>query len=90
MKGFVENDFTTIAEFFNQAVWIAIELKNMEQGKKLKGFHYMCTIGLNVHPNLVQLKPNVQIFASSFPTIGFDESEMVYNAQYDFDADIAA
>jgi len=89
-RGFLEHDFATVAEFFDRAVNIAIHLKNTEQGKKLKGFRDMCAVGPTVHPDLVRLRADVQTFASSFPTIGFHESDMVYNAQYDFDAHIAA
>lgn len=89
-RGFKEDDFAMVAEFFDRAVKIAIELKNTEQGKKLKGFREMCVVGPSVHPDLVQLRADVQSFASAFPTIGFDESEMVYDAEYSFDVDVAA
>jgi len=37
-RGFKEDDFSKVAEFFDRAVKIANDLKNTEQGSKLKGF----------------------------------------------------
>ena len=78
-RGFQENDFVQVADFFDKAVDIAVELSNTEQGKKMKGFREMCVIGPSVHPDLERLRGDVQKFASSFPTIGFEEGEMVFD-----------
>jgi len=83
-RGFKEDDFVKVADFLHRAVDIAVELSNKEQGKKIKGFREMCSVGPSVHPDLVSLRNDVQKFASSFPTIGFDESDMVYNADYEY------
>jgi glycine hydroxymethyltransferase len=84
-RGLKEGDFTKVANFFDRAVTIASELKNTEQGKKLKGFREMCTVGPSVHPDLVQLRKEVSEFACTFPTIGFDESEMAFEGEYNVD-----
>merc|ERR1711937_384969 len=73
-RGFQEDDFVKVAHFFDRAVSIAQTLKDTtEKGKKLKGFKELCAVGPSVHPDLVQLRKDVQEFASSFPTVGFEE-----------------
>lgn len=85
-RGLTEDDFTKVAEYFDRAVAIAVDLKeNTEEGKKLKGFRKMCTVGPSVHPDLVQLRKEVSEFACKFPTVGFDESEMAYEGEYNVD-----
>jgi len=83
-RGFKEADFVKIAELFHRAVDIAVELSNSEEGKKIQGFRKMCAVGPSVHPDLEQLRTEVQKFASSFPTIGFDEGDMVHTAEYEY------
>jgi glycine hydroxymethyltransferase len=84
-RGFVEEDFAKVAHFFDRAVAIALKLQNTEQGKKLKGFKDMCAVGPSVDSDLVQLRKDVCGFASSFPTVGFDESEMTFKGEYNVD-----
>eukprot|EP00217_Crustomastix_stigmatica_P011674 CAMPEP_0183790714 /NCGR_PEP_ID=MMETSP0803_2-20130417/1282_1 /TAXON_ID=195967 /ORGANISM="Crustomastix stigmata, Strain CCMP3273" /LENGTH=514 /DNA_ID=CAMNT_0026034969 /DNA_START=41 /DNA_END=1585 /DNA_ORIENTATION=- len=73
-RGFVEEDFEKVAEFVDRAVQIAVDVKG-KSGKKLVDFNnYLAT---NEVPELTQLKAEVEAFAESFPTIGFDRSEMV-------------
>jgi len=84
-RGFVESDFEKVASFFDRAVTIAVTLKNTEEGKKLKSFKAMCAVGPSVHPDLVQLRTDVQEFASSFPTVGFNEDDMAYEGDYNVD-----
>lgn len=84
-RGFMEDDFAKVAEFFDRAVTIAKRLKNTDKGKKLKGFKEICAVGPSVDPDLVQLRKDVQQFASSFPTVGFDEEDMAYNGEYNVD-----
>lgn len=84
-RGFGEDDFARVAEYFDRAVNIAIKLKGTEQGKKMKGFREMCAVGPSVDPELVQLRKEVSDFASSFPTVGFDEDEMDYQGEYNVD-----
>ena len=84
-RGLKEDDFAKVAEFFDRAVTIAVELKKTDQGKKLKGFREMCAVGPSVHPDLVRLRKEVSEFACMFPTIGFDESEMAFEGEYNVD-----
>lgn len=84
-RGLRENDFATVAEFFDRAVSIALDLKATDQGEKLKGFREMCKVGPSVHPDLPKLRKDVSTFACSFPTIGFDEDEMEFDGEYNVD-----
>jgi len=84
-RGFKEDDFAKVAEYFDRAVTIAMNLMATEKGKKMKGFREMCAVGPSVDPDLVQLRKEVSEFASSFPTVGFDEAEMEYKGEYKFD-----
>jgi glycine hydroxymethyltransferase len=84
-RGLKEDDFAQVAAFFDRAVKIACDLKATEQGKKLKGFREMCAVGPSVHPDLVDLRKEVCEFACTFPTIGFDESEMAFEGDYNVD-----
>jgi len=87
-RDFKENDFKQVADFFDRAVAIAIELSKTEKGKTLKGFKELCSVGPSVHPELVKLRKEVSSFACTFPTVGFGEEEMTY--QGDYNVDIAA
>jgi len=85
-RGLTEDDFAIVAEFFDRAVTIAVDLKNnTEEGKKLKGFRKMCAVGPSVHPDLEQLRKEVSEFACTFPTVGFEENEMTFNGEYNVD-----
>lgn len=81
-RGFNEEDFAKVAQFFDRAVNIAIKLKGTEQGKKMKGFRELCSVGPSVDPELVQLRHEVSEFASAFPCIGFDEEDMEEKGEY--------
>lgn len=78
-------DFARVAEFFDRAVAIAVDLKNTDEGKKMKGFRQMCSAGPSVHPDLEALRKEVSDFACQFPTVGFEESEMQYEGEYNVD-----
>ena len=84
-RGFVEADFVKVAAYFDRAVSIAVKLKNTEKGSKMKGFKDMCAIGPSVDSDLIQLRSEVNDFASSFPTVGFEEDEMDYQGEYNVD-----
>ena len=84
-RGFLEEDFAKVAQFFDRAVTIALKLKNTEKGAKLKGFKEMCSVGPSVDPDLESLRKEVSDFACSFPTVGFDESEMQFEGDYNVD-----
>lgn len=85
-RGLSEDDFTKVAEYFDRAVAIAVDLKNnTEEGKKMKGFRQLCAVGPSVHPDLVALRKEVSEFACQFPTVGFEENEMEYEGEYNVD-----
>ena len=84
-RGFKEEDFVKVARFFDRAVSIAIKLKNTEQGKKLKGFRELCSVGPSVDPDLAALRREVSEFSCSFPTVGFEESDMLFKGEYNVD-----
>ena len=84
-RGLVEDDFVKVAHFFDRAVHIAMKLQNTEQGKKLKSFKEMCSVGPSVDADLVALRKEVSDFASSFPTVGFYENEMSFQGEYNVD-----
>lgn len=84
-RGFEEEDFVQVVKFFDRAVSIALDLKNSASDKKLKTFKEMCAVGPSVHPDLVSLRREVQDFASSFPTVGFNEEEMQFEGEYNVD-----
>ena len=77
-RGLVEADFSKVAEFFDRGVEIACSLKNSPAGAKLKDFR--ATLADDVwqtnSPELAQLRSDVVSFSRSFPTVGFDESEL--------------
>lgn len=84
-RGLEEDDFAKVANFFDRAVSIASKLKATDQGKKLKGFRELCSVGPSVDPDLVQLRADVSEFACSFPTVGFTEDEMAFEGPYNVD-----
>ena len=89
-RGFMEKDFVEVANFFDRAVEIAVRLKSTDQGKKLKGFRELCSVGPSVDADLEQLRHDVSSFAESFPTVGFDEDEMEFKGEYNVDFQVAA
>jgi len=84
-RDFKEEDFEKVAEFFDRAVNIAVKLKQTDKGKKLKGFKEMCSVGPSVDPELEKLRGEVMEFATSFPTVGFYEDEMLFKGTYNVD-----
>lgn len=84
-RGLDEGDFEIVAEFFDRAVTIAINLKKTHQGKKLKGFRELCSVGPTAHPDLEVLRQEVMDFACQFPTVGFEEDEMTFEGEYKID-----
>lgn len=71
-RGFVESDFEMVAEFVDRAVQIAQKVQS-EAGPKRKDFMDKLEQGV---PELDALKADVESFAASFPTIGFDKQEL--------------
>lgn len=84
-RGFKQDDFAKVAQFFDRAVTIALKLKNTDGGKKLKAFRELCAVGPSVDSDLVALRKDVSEFACSFPTVGFTEDEMDFEGEYNVD-----
>lgn len=76
-RGFKEQDFVKIADFIDRAVKITQEEKPKAAGKKLADFKNHIGDGSNI-ASIQQLKKEISEFASTFPTVGFWESEMKY------------
>lgn len=78
-RGFVEEDFVKVAEFFDVAVKIALKIKaETKGGSKLKDF--LATIQTNdaIQSEIKNLRSEVEGYAKQFPTIGFEEATMKY------------
>ncbi len=69
-RGFTEEDFEVVADFFDRAVNITQDIKK-QTGSKVKDFKSALEKGPNAYPELVQLADDVKTFARKFPTIGF-------------------
>lgn len=76
-RGFKEQDFVKIADFIDRAVKITQEEKAKVSGKKLADFKTHIGDGTKIS-SIQELKKEVAEFASTFPTVGFWESEMKY------------
>jgi glycine hydroxymethyltransferase len=76
-RGLKEQDFIKIADFIDRAVKITQDEKNKAAGKKLADFKNHIGDGASI-ASIQQLKKEVSEFASTFPTVGFWESEMKY------------
>jgi len=69
-RGFTEEDFEQVAEYFDRCVCIAEEVKQ-STGGKIKDFKLALEHGPDNYPKLVELRNEVVAFARKFPTIGF-------------------
>lgn len=71
-RGFTEEDFEQVGEFFHRGVLIAKSLKE-KTGPKMKDFQAALASEEQIQkiPELVQLRNEVKEFARKFPTIGF-------------------
>jgi glycine hydroxymethyltransferase len=69
-RGFKEQDFAQVAEFFDRAVAIAAHVKK-DTGGKIKDFKAALEKGPDRYPELVKLGQEVKTFANKFPTVGF-------------------
>jgi len=76
-RGFTEKDFAQVAEFFDRGVSLTSAIKE-KTGKKLADFKKHLEGGAAPEPELVQLAADVEAFAKTFPTVGFEEDSMRY------------
>jgi len=75
-RGLVERDFERVAELLARGVEITAEAKQQASGGKLKDFlAYLKEADL---PQVRELRAEVEGFAQSFPTVGFDSATMAY------------
>ncbi|XP_058750217.1 serine hydroxymethyltransferase, mitochondrial [Vicia villosa] len=78
-RGFVEEDFVKVAEYFDAAVNLALKVKAESKGTKLKDFVEALQTSSYVQSEISKLKHDVEEFAKQFPTIGFEKASMKYN-----------
>ncbi|CAN6450820.1 unnamed protein product [Victoria cruziana] len=77
-RGFTEEDFGKVADFFDAAVTLAVKIKAETKGTKLKDF--LSTIQTSAHfqSEIQKLRYDVEEYAKQFPTIGFEKETMKY------------
>ncbi|XP_022133094.1 serine hydroxymethyltransferase, mitochondrial [Momordica charantia] len=79
-RGFVENDFAKVAEFFDAAVNIALKIKAETRGSKLKDFLATMQSTPYFQTEIEKLRHDVEEYAKQFPTIGFEKETMKYKS----------
>jgi len=74
-RGFVEEDFVKVAEYFDASVKLAVKIKASAQGTKLKDF-----VAAMAHSEseIKKLRSDVEEYAKQFPTVGFEKETMKY------------
>lgn len=77
-RGFVEEDFVKVAEFFDAAVKLALKVKAETKGTKLKDFVATLSSDSKIQSEIANLKQDVEDYAKQFPTIGFEKETMKY------------
>ncbi|RWR74077.1 serine hydroxymethyltransferase, mitochondrial [Cinnamomum micranthum f. kanehirae] len=78
-RGFVEEDFAKVADFFDAAVKIALKVKaETTGGTKLKDFLATLQKSGSIQSEIAKLRHEVEEYAKQFPTIGFEKATMKY------------
>ncbi|KAK4742645.1 hypothetical protein SAY87_000646 [Trapa incisa] len=77
-RGFLEDDFTKVADFFDAAVKLALRVKTETKGTKLKDFVATLQSDSNIQSEVAKLRHGVEEYAKQFPTIGFEKETMRY------------
>ncbi|KAG5380238.1 hypothetical protein IGI04_028080 [Brassica rapa subsp. trilocularis] len=77
-RGFIEEDFAKVAEYFDLAVKIALKIKAESQGTKLKDFVATMQSNEKLQSEMAKLREMVEEYAKQFPTIGFEKETMRY------------
>ncbi|GAY48109.1 hypothetical protein CUMW_109320 [Citrus unshiu] len=77
-RGFVEEDFEKVAEFFNAAVKLALKIKGDTKGTKLKDFVATLMSDESIQSEISNLRDKVEVYAKRFPTVGFEKETMKY------------
>ncbi|XP_019420948.1 PREDICTED: serine hydroxymethyltransferase, mitochondrial-like isoform X3 [Lupinus angustifolius] len=78
-RGFVEEDFVKVAEFFDASVNIAVKIKAESKGAKLKDFLATIQSSSYFQAEIGKLRHDVEEYAKQFPTVGFEKATMKYN-----------
>merc|ERR1711869_78765 len=74
-RGFLEADFEKVADFLDRAVTIAQAVDGKSKGKKFKDFRE--ALESQDWPEIAELRGDLAEFARSFPTVGFEKSEIM-------------
>ncbi|GFY99883.1 serine transhydroxymethyltransferase 1 [Actinidia rufa] len=77
-RGFVEEDFAKVANFFDSAVKLAMKIKAETKGTKLKDFVATMQSSVPIQSEIAKLRHEVEEYAKQFPTIGFEKETMKY------------
>ncbi|KAK8624239.1 hypothetical protein V6N13_065590 [Hibiscus sabdariffa] len=77
-RGFIEEDFEKVADFFDVAVKLALKIKAETKGTKLKDFVATLESDTNFQSEIAKLRREVEEYAKQFPTIGFEKETMKY------------
>ncbi|XP_078177823.1 serine hydroxymethyltransferase, mitochondrial isoform X1 [Carex rostrata] len=77
-RGFLEDDFAKVADFFDAAVGLAVSIKGQTQGTKLKDFLATIESSETIQSEIKKLRHEVEEYAKQFPTIGFEKETMKY------------
>ncbi|XP_073018668.1 serine hydroxymethyltransferase, mitochondrial [Primulina eburnea] len=77
-RGFVEEDFVKVAEYFDGAVKLAVKIKAETKGTKLKDFITTMESSPSFQSEITKLRHDVEEYAKQFPTIGFEKETMKY------------
>jgi len=78
-RGFIEDDFAKVAEFFDLAVQLSMKIKSETKGgTKLKDFKYTIESSPAIQDEIRSLRHAVEEYAKQFPTVGFEKSSMKY------------
>ncbi|KAL3640382.1 hypothetical protein CASFOL_015350 [Castilleja foliolosa] len=77
-RGFLEEDFAKVAEFFDAAVKLSLKIKAETKGTKLKDFVTTMQSSGAIQSEIAKLRHDVEEYAKQFPTIGFEKETMKY------------
>lgn len=78
-RGFIEEDFVRVADFFDAAVKLSLKVKaETKGGSKLKDFLATLQSDANIQSEISKLRHDVEEYAKQFPTIGFEKETMKY------------
>ncbi|XP_023522410.1 serine hydroxymethyltransferase 2, mitochondrial-like [Cucurbita pepo subsp. pepo] len=78
-RGFLEADFVKVAEFFDEALKLALKIKAAEpKGAKLKDFEATVQSNKEFQYEISKLRHEVEKFSKQFAIVGFEKETMKY------------